>query len=151
MILLDSFGVFKGLLIDSILNVLEELVVVIRERLQEAEEWSEALFIKDIDSFFKRRIVLNQVLKDLLVFNIENFILKGKQNIRFFVDRHLIFKELKETGVVLIKADRERCAFLVILYGKVSSEPDKNLGYSLLNIYEFQVISFIFTILIAII
>jgi hypothetical protein len=42
------------------------------------------------------------VLKDLLVFDIEYFILKGKQNIRFFVDRDLIFEELKETGVVLI-------------------------------------------------
>lgn len=71
----------EGLLVDFVRNCQEQVVMVVRERPNESEERGQARLVQTIHSLFGGWIILEQLFEDILVFDIENLVLKSEEKL----------------------------------------------------------------------
>jgi hypothetical protein len=85
----------ERLLIDLVGDCHEQVIMVGRVRTDECKERSHARLIQAIHGLFCRRIILEQLLENSLIFNVEDLVLESKEKLRSFINGDLVLQKLK--------------------------------------------------------
>jgi hypothetical protein len=95
----------EGLLVDLVGDYQEEIVMLSSERPYESEERGQPRLVQAIHSLFGWWIILEQLLKDILVFYIENLILECEQKFWSLVNGYLILQELQQRRIITVQTN----------------------------------------------